>query len=214
MNRKKLTLVVIVFAALFFTLGKRSVYADGISVNVSVNTSALPSTPGSEIVFFLTDGSGLGDANNTAALSSFAFGVGGSAGLVDAFNTTGGASGTLSGASLTDSAFTNVFAAFFTAGSQLSFLLNLTAHVDAGGTPDQFGLAILDPSGVPIPTTDPTGFNNLFVINLDAASPTVQAYSNQLTVTPAGVVATPEPAAALLLAGGLAAVVLKRKRSR
>ena len=34
MNKKKLTSVVIVFAALFFAMGQRSVYADGISVNV------------------------------------------------------------------------------------------------------------------------------------------------------------------------------------
>jgi hypothetical protein len=199
MNKKKLALVMIVFAALFFTLGERSVYADVI-LNVSVDTSALPSIPGSEIVFVLTDGSGLGDMNNTATLSGFAFGIGGSAGAVDLVNSSGGWSGDLSGAALTDNAFTNVLGAFFTAGSQLSFVLDLTTNVDGGGTPDQFAFAILDPNGVPISTTDPTGSNNLLVINLDSATPTVQSYSNQLTTT------VPEPSSLLLVGTALLAL--------
>jgi hypothetical protein len=204
MNKKKLTSVVIVFAALFFAMGQRSVYADGISVNVSVDTSALPTMPGSEIFFVLTDGSLTGDMNNTAALSTFMFG-GGSAGMVDPANI-GGVSGDLSGASLTDSAFTNVFGAFFTAGSQLSFLLNLTTNVDPGPTPDQFAFAILDPNGVPISTTDPTGSNNLLVINLDSTNPVPTAYSDLVTVTPT--VVTPEPPAGLLVGTALFALAL------
>jgi hypothetical protein len=202
MNKKKLTSVAIVFSALFFTLGQRSVYAGVVSINVSVDTSALPATPGYEIVFFLTDGSSTGltgDANNTAALSSFAFG-GGSAGAVDASMTTVGASGSLSGASLTDSEFLNEFAAFFTAGSQISFILNLTTNVDPGPTPDQFGFAILDPSGIPIFTDPITGSNNLLEINLDSANPQLTINSNLVTVTPVG--AAPEPTTGVLAAIG------------
>ena len=114
----------------------------------------------------------------------------------------GGVTGDLSGASLTDSAFTNVFGASFTAGSQISFILNLTTIVDPGPTPDQFGFAILDPSLAAIPSTDPTGFNNLLVINLDSANPVPISYSNLVTVTPAVVGATPEPPTGVLAAIG------------
>jgi hypothetical protein len=209
-NKKNLLWMPILVTALFFALRPGNAWADGVSVNVSVNTSGLASSPHSEIIFVLTDGSGLGDGNNTAALSNFAFGKGGSAGPVDAANTGGGATGDLtSGASLTDSAFTNTFAAFFTAGTQLSFVLNLTTNVDAGTTPDQFSFLILAPSGNPIPSSDPTGFDNLVSINLDSANPTIQSYSGLVKVTPVGTLPTPEPSTALLFGLGLLVLALK-----
>jgi hypothetical protein len=210
MNKKNLLWVPILVAALFFALRPSNAWADGVSVNVSVSTSSLASSPQAEIIFVLTDGSGLGDANNTAALSNFAFGAGGSAGAVDAGNTSGGATGDLtSGASLTDSVFTNTFAAFFTAGTKLSFVLNLTTNIDAGATPDQFSFLILDPSGNPIPSNDPTGFDNLVSINLDSATPTIQSYSGLVKVTPVETSPTPEPSSALLLGLGLLVLALK-----
>lgn len=213
MNKKKLTLVAIVFAALFFAMGPRAVYADGVSVNVSVDTSALPSTPGSEIFLIFTDGSGIGDSNNTATMSGFGFG-GGSAGTVDSVTSTGGASGDLnSTVSMIDSSFTNIFAETFTAGSSISFLLNLTANVDAGPTPDQFSLEIMDPNGNFIPATDPTGVN-LLVINLDSANPVPTAYSNLVTLTPAGPVATPEPPAGVLVVIALLALTFFSRKRR
>ena len=209
MIKKNLLWMPILVATLFFVLRPSNAWADGVSVNVSVNTSSLASNPQAEIIFVLTDGSGLGDANNTAALGNFAFGNGGSAGGVDAANTGGGATGNLaSGALLTDSAFTNTFAAFFAAGTQLSFVLNLTTNVDAGATPDQFSFLILEPSGNPIPSSDPTGFDNLVSINLDSANPTVQSYSGLVKVTPVETPPTPEPSSALLLGLGLLVLAL------
>jgi hypothetical protein len=132
---------------------------------------------------------------------------------VDSTNSTGGVSGDLSsGVSITDSSFTNVFAQFFTAGSTLSFALDLTTNVDAGPTPDQFGFAILDPSGNPIPTSDPTGDDSLMIINIDSSSPSIVSYSDLLTVTPSGTVATPEPSTTLVLGAGMFVLALFFRR--
>ncbi len=211
-NMKNPLFQIVGVAALLFTFGAPSSFATGISLNVSINTSGLPISPGSEIFFIFTDGSGAGDANNTAAMSTFALG-GGSVGAVDLANTFGGASGDMSSTvSLADSAFTNVFAETFSAGTSVSFLLNLSTNVDAGGTPDQFSIAIADPSGTFISTSDPTGFDNLLVINLDSASPSTSTYSSLVNVSSPGPVSTPEPATILILTAGLAALALFRKR--
>jgi hypothetical protein len=211
-NKKHLLWTITAAAALFISL-PAYVRADIIDT-VTVDTSALPSIPGSEIFFFLTDGSGTGDGNNTATLSSFGFG-GGSAGTVDLSNTTGGVTGDMtSTASLTDSSFTNVLAQFFTAGSAISFNLDLTTNVDAGPTPDQFSFAILDPNGNPIPTTDPTGDDNLLVININSSNPAVVSYSDLVTVTPVGAVATPEPRANVFLVAALFLLARASRRAR
>jgi hypothetical protein len=197
---------------LFLAAGQRIAFASSISETVTVNTSGLPATPGSEIFFILTDGSGTGDANNTATLSAFTFG-GGTAGAVDAVSSTGGVSGDMgSGVSITDSGFPNILAQYFTAGSSVSFGLNLTTNVDPGSTPDQFGFVILDPGGNPIPTSDLTGSNYLAVINIDSSNPSSVSYSDLVTITPQGPVSTPEPATLFLLAAGLAALALSTKR--
>jgi hypothetical protein len=202
----------IILSILLFGLTPRVAFADEI-INVSVNTSSLPATPGSEVVFELNDGSGLGDANNTATLSGFSLG-GGLAGAVDAVNSMGGYSGDLgSGVSLTDSSFTNLSGQFFTPGSTLSFTLDLTTNVDAGGFPDQFSMFVYDPNGNPIAaTTDPTGFDSLLTINVDSSSPTANDYAPNL-VTATTVTSVPEPGTLLLLGSGLMSLRLLRRRS-
>lgn len=202
--------VKIIFVALVLALMSRSAFADEI-LNVSVSTSSLPATLGSEVVFELNDGSGFGDANNTATLSGFSLG-GGLAGTVDAVNSMGGYSGNLvSGVALTDSSFTNLFGQFFTAGSTLSFTLDLTTNVDSGGTPDQFSMFVYDPTGNPLTTTtDPTGFNSLLTINVDSSSPTPNNYAPNL-VTATNVTPVPEPGALLLLGSALSLGLLRRK---
>jgi hypothetical protein len=209
-DMKNPRLQIIALAALLFTCGAPISSATGISLNVSINTSGLPTTPGSEIVFILTDGSGLGDANNTATLTNFALGTG-SVGTVDPSNS-GGISGDMSSTvSLTDSSLLNWFGETFSAGSSLSFLLNLTTIVDAGGTPDQFSIEILDPSGNFLSPSDPlTG--NLLAINLDSASPSTSTQSSLVTVSSPGPVNAPEPATIFLLTAGLAAIALSTKR--
>jgi hypothetical protein len=210
MNTKTLRYLMISFA-LILGVGQRTAFADDI-VNITVNTSSLPVVPGSEIVFELTDGSGIGDANNTATLSGFGLG-GGFAGGVDTINSTGGfapASSLGSAVSLTDSSFLNLFGQFLTPGNSLSFTLDLTTNLDAGGTPDQFSMYIFDPNGIPIATTDPTLLDSLLTINLDAPNPTSNNYvPTLLIVTP-----VPEPSSLLLIVLGFASLGLLRRRVR
>jgi len=190
--------------ALVLAANPRPAHADIITGSVSLDTSALFGT--FELAFIFTDGSGTGDANNTVTLGNFLFGAGGSAGTVDASLSFGGESGDLtSGVSLIDSSFLNIFASSFTPGSLLSFDFGLTTNVDAGGTPDQFSLVLLQPDGSIVNTEDPSGANSLLTVNLDSAHPAISTFASDLT--PAAIVtestAAPEPPSLLLLAIGL-----------
>src|SRR5437016_8936900 len=195
------TLVTVMLALVVVAGGLRPAHADIITGSVSLDTSAL-SGP-FELAFIFTDGSGAGDANNTVTLSNFLFGVGGSAGSVDASLSFGGESGDLtSGVSLIDSSFLNIFASSFTPGSLLSFDFGLTTNVDPGGTPDQFSLVLLQADGSVVNTEDPSGANSLLTVNLDSVHPQISTFASDLT--PAAVVT--EPAAARDGSGGRAVV--------
>jgi PEP-CTERM motif len=210
MNRKVLLRTAIALGAvlLVLDLNPGRALADVI-VNISVNTSSLGSSGSSEVFFNLT-----GTGANTATISAISLG-GGTAGAVDTVNSAGFAPSSNLGSTISlndNTAFLNVFAQSFTAGTSLSFLLDLTTNV-VTPTPDQFSFYILDPTGSPIVTSDPTGFDNLATINLDSPSPAPNVYSSLVTVTPAAV--TPEPGTLTLLVLGLAGTVpLFRRRSR
>lgn len=205
--------------AMFFVLAlmlamaqQRPAHAGIINGSVSLDTSGLSGT--FELAFILTDGSGSGDANNTVTLTNFGFGTGGSAGTVDPLLTTTGASGDFTtGVTLIDSEFFNVFAETFTAGTLLTFDFGLTTNVDAGGTPDQFSMALLQSDGTPIPSSDPSGA--LLVVNIDSANPAFPTFATD--VTPAPVVTfpatAPEPATAPLLAVALIGACWLRRRA-
>jgi len=219
MHRKNLIRLLVVLGFALFTVGQPPALADTV-VSVSVDTSAIASTPGAEVFFILTDGNGIGDANNTATLSNSALGLG-TPGAIDALNTTGGVTGNLStGLSLADSAFLNLFGQLFTPGTSLSFNLDLTSNLDNGGTPDQFSMIILDANGNPIPNSDPNGFGDLLVINIDSANPVITNYASNLvtvgsvtTPTPPPVT-TPEPSSILLFGVAILTFVALRGRFR
>ena len=111
-----------------------------------------------------------------------------------------------------DDQFTNVFAGFFTAGNQLTFDLTLTANLMTGATaPDEFALFIVDPNGNPLPSTDPDGSGSLLTVTIDSANPTVDTYTDAVTVM-SNTVPAPEPSTPLLLVVGLAALCALRMR--
>jgi hypothetical protein len=179
---------------------------------ITLDTSALVGEI-VEVVLVLTDGSGIDDANNVVKASGFTFGTGGSAGAVDSTITTGGASGGLvTGISLVDGSFLNVFAAFFTAGSLLSFDFEATTGADIGLTPDQFSFLLLNVDGRPIATSDPSGANLLFVGDFGATSPVFTAFASEFIPAP---VFTPallaEPSSISLLALALGAFVWRAR---
>jgi len=170
---------------------------------VTLDTSALQTaaTGPYALDFQFTDGSGTGDANNTVGLSHFRFGPAGSASGSPTL--TGGAIGSLSsGFTLTDSDFFNEALQGFTPGDQFSFILNWSPHVDAGGTPDEFSIGLLDKSGSEIPTTGPG--DAFLVVDLDSANPIIQTYGADASRTNLGlgaaiVTAAPEPSSLAFL---------------
>jgi hypothetical protein len=164
---------------------------------ILLDTSALQTatTGPYALDFQFTDGSGTGDANNTVGLSDFLFGSTGSASGSPTL--TGGASGSLSsGFTLTDSSFFNEALQGFTPGDQLSFTLSFSTHVDMGGIPDEFSLALLDKSDSEVPTTGPG--DALLVVDINSAFPIIQTYGADASRTSLGlgapiVAAVPEP---------------------
>jgi hypothetical protein len=199
---------------------ERGAWADEI-VDVSVNTSSLQGQAGSEVFFELTDGSGTGNGNNTATMSSFALG-GGAVGAVDPFSTFGGASGGMgSSVSITDTSPDNQFAQLLTPGATLSFKLDLTTFVEpAGFAPDGLFMFMTDPNGNSIASTsDPSGFNSLLAVTFNSATPSLTNFDSSLvSITSGAPAAAPEmdPHSAMsgliFLAGCLAVLLARRRR--
>ena len=156
------------------------------------------------IEFQLNDGSGEGDGNNTALLSNFAFGGGTALGSA---TLDGGASGDLdSHVVLGEDQFFNAFIQEFMPGTLLSFDVELSTVVDLGPQADQFSFAILDCSGVEIPTM--SAADALLAIDLDSPHPIINTYAGDASRSPACGApplpldkpkVVPLPAAALLL---------------
>jgi hypothetical protein len=193
--------------------------------SVSIDTAPLIGHPAAPFYLGigLVDGSGAGDANNTATLSNFNFNGGTEVGTPLLF---GGASGSLSqGVSITDDFFFNLFEEEFSPGAQLSFNLLLTSNDDEGGTPDRLTLLILDDSGIPLPTLAPVG-DYLIGADFGSSGPTLDLYGTDpnrspssgspLTIptpTVAALNPVPEPPT-LVLVGGTTVTILLSIRLR
>jgi len=207
--------------------------ASADEVTVTLNTTPLTTLPGTSaapfsLAFQLLQGSQ--PNNNTATISDFTFGVGGSSGsgcpAVLLPCTFGGASGGIaSSVSLNTSSAFNALIGSFTPGDWLSFHLDLTTNVDTGGTPDAFAFSILESSGGSIPTLDPTGADTLLTINIDSANPAILTYATDSSrntlrgsgpsITMDAPIVTPEPGTLSLLSTGIlfaGTLLLRRKK--
>lgn len=194
--------------------------------DVRLNTTALIGHPAGPFFldFQLTDGSGVGNANNVVTISQFNFGGGSLVGSPTLFG--GGATGSLATSiRLTDSAplFNEAFQQF-TPGTSLSFRLSLTTNPNAPA-PDAFAFAILDGAGFNVRTTAPGDSDALIIINLTGPNPLVQTYAGSGAFDPSGattiafaapaVTPVPEPSTYGLAAAALLGLgVWVRRRSR
>jgi hypothetical protein len=204
-HNRPLALLLIVCS---FFLVKADCYAD-LSFNVNLDTSPLIMNPAGpfSLDFQLIDGSGTGDANNTATIDTFLFGTGNV--ISSPLTSIGGASGSLSSSvSITDSAFLNEFSQPLNPGSKLSFRVELTTNVDAGPAPDAFSFSILNNNGAEIPTT---GVGSaLLLVNIDSTHPRVETFgttaNSAISLSAPQVTVVPETSNLLLV--GFTAVSL------
>jgi hypothetical protein len=163
--------------------GLRQAASAEMIYNVTLDTTPLVGHPAGPFVVFLafTDGSGIGDANNTVTVSDLSFG--GGAALADPI-TFGSVSGSLEGGlTITDASAVNFFEEGFNPGLQLSFSLDLTSNDDEGGIPDRLTFFILDSLGLPLPTLAPAG-DYFFGVDLGSTGPVFDAWGSDFSRSP------------------------------
>jgi len=182
---------------------------------VSLDTSPLVTASSGpfSLDFQLLDGSGSGDANNTAVLNQLNFGIGGSA--AGDPTVLGGATGDVSSAvTLTDSSFLNEFVQPFTPGDTLRFNLSVTNNQDIGDLTDQFAFALLDGNGTALPTFGPGNA----LLTVDLATGGLQTFStsgpSSVSLNAPAVTVVPEPSAIAFLLTGCTGWMVMRKLRR
>ena len=175
-----------------------------LSFDVVVDTTPIFNTAGS-LAFDFLEGSPA--PNDTAVISNFS-----SDAALGAVTPSGDVSGNLLPGPLTlgDSQFFNEWLQGATFGNTISFVLSVGTTSSA--TPDEFSFFLLDDTGSAFPTSDPSGANSMFFIELTGLNALPSVFTSSfasVTVTPvsAGV---PEPATGATVLAGLAILLLRR----
>lgn len=177
--------------------------------HVSINTSSLGSAPIGATFDFIDGGS----PSNNVAVNGFS-----TDGALSVSNSIGGVTGGLpSGFTLDDSAFFNEYYQVIIAANSISFDFNTTANIpDIGSSPDTFSFYLLDDqTGLSLfDTTDPTGSNSLFILDINGSNDgLLNVYGLASTATAVtwevsqGNNTVPEPATLLLLLLGMGSVI-------
>jgi len=178
-------------------------------IQVTVDTSLLAGST-IDLAFDLTDG---GPPDNTVTITGFT-----TDGSLDAaaIVTQGQVTGTLPGTvQLADTLGFSEYLQGIVLGSSLQFIFDTTGKIaDPGSFPDAFAFFLLD-AGLPIPTSDPTGANALFLYNIGDAAPLQVYASDAVTVRAVDVTnGAPEPGVAALAIAALLALGVVRKVRR
>ena len=176
---------------------------------VTINTNPLAGITG-YLAFDLVGGIPL--QGNTATISNFA-----TTGTLGTSSKSGNVTGTLGAPPviLTANQFFNEYLQGFKfAAGTITFQLALTSNFAAGSTPDSFSFFLLNSSLAPYVTSDQSGADSLFSIDLISA-PAPQVFTSAFaTVTVVPVIAgVPEPATAALLAVCLGGLLGCRRRA-
>lgn len=179
--------------------------------DVTINTSSLDTT-GATLAFDLIAGGGT--QSNSVSISDFSTdGVLGSSGP-----NSGSVSGSLPGTlTLSNAGFFNELLQGITLGKFITFELSASTNAPASASlPDTFSFFILDPAATAslLTTTDPTGANSLFTLQIDGSPLGVLGnYSSTPAVSATLVPVTesvPEPDAFWLALFGIFAALLVR----
>jgi hypothetical protein len=196
----------ILLIALFASVGAGLLPADVI-FNVVVNTTPLEGESG-YFAFDFIGGTPVED--NTVTISNFA-----SDATLGTLTPTGGASGSISPGPgmLNDSQFFNELLEALTFGTTASFTLDLMTNATSVVIPDEFAFYLLDSTQNPFATSDPTGADSLFAINIEGSSLTPDVYtSSSAAATLASMSAVPEPSSFSLSALAFGVLVLVSSR--
>lgn len=175
--------------------------------NVTVSTNAIQGQSGFVILDFI---GGSLVFNNNATISVFA-----SDAALGSATTSGAVSGTLTPGPLmlSDTAFLSEWNQGVTFGSTMSFKLALDTNFTMGEVPDEFSFFLADSTGTPFSTSDPTGANSLFVIDVNGSPLSPVVFTSDMasaTVTSATV---PDASTfSLMLSGIVSALAMRRRR--